>query len=231
MRAWLVAIGLTLLAAPAVAQPALTQPPSGDIAAIGPFRLKLPAGPWQEVKQVDLQQVKVAGGGVETTPTSHRLYVQMQDGRFAAMLIVAGNDLETEVGWRPPPMCFRTDTYWSDDRNGWTQNYDCALVNHVVMRESGKTPELMRAAFEAARPAGGMPRQLVWAQFADARARHQLTVTVAFNPELAGFKSSRANWKDSEWQAGNADPDHQAYLDRVAAWAASYRSTVREALP
>ncbi len=231
MRFWLAAIGLTLLAAPAMAQPALTQPVSDSTAAIGPFRLKLPAGPWQEIKQVDLQQVRLDGGGVETTPTSRRLYVQLQDGRFAAMLIVAGNDVETEVGWRPPPLCFRKDTFWSDDRNGWTPNFDCALVNHVVMHETGKTPELMRAAFEAARPAGGMPRQLVWAQFADARSRHQLSVTVAFNPELAGFEPSRANWKSSEWQASKADGAHKAYLGQVAAWAASYRTVVRDALP
>ena len=231
MRGWLVAIGLTCLAGAAAAQPALTQPVSSEAAVLGPFKLPLPAGPWQEMKQIDLQQVKLDSGGVETTPTSRRLYVQMQGDQLAAILIIAGNDTETEVGWQPPKMCFRKDTFWSDDHNGWTQNYDCALVNHVVMRESPRTSDLMRAAYDAVRPSGGMPRQLVVAQFAEARSKHQLSVTVAFNPELAGLVSTRANWKTSEWQAARADAAHKAYLDQVATWAANYRTVVRAALP
>ena len=231
MQGWMAAIGLSMLATHAMAQPALTEPVSNAAAELGPFKLKLPAGSWQEVKQVDQQQVKVAGGGTEQTPTSRRLYVQMQDGRVAATLIVAGSDLETQYGWQPPRLCFRKDIYWSDDRNGWTQNYDCAAVNHVVLRESGKTSDLMRAAFDVARANGGMPRQMVYAQFADARSKHTVSVTVAFNPELAGLPPSRASWKNSEWQASRADAAHKAYLDRVVAWASSYRTVVRDALP
>ena len=168
---------------------------------------------------------------METTPTTRRVYVQEEDGRFAAMLIFEGSTLETEFGWRPPPLCYRSDTFWSDDRNGWTPNYDCALVNHVGTRETDKTSELVRAAYAAVQQTGPLPKQLIWARFADARLKQQLSVSVAFNPTLVGLVPLAASWKDSEWQTAKADAAHKAYLDQVAAWAASYRDIVRDALP
>ncbi len=231
MRTAVFACLLTLLCATARAQPALTQPVSDQVVTLGAAHLHLPGGAWQEVSQEDHPLTRVNGGGWFNTPRTIHVYVQTQDGRLAAIMLAATNTLTAREGWAPPRLCNRTDTYWSDHRNGWTQNYDCALVNHVVMRETSTTSDLMRAAFDAAKPSGGMPNQLIRAEFADAHARNEIRVYVAFNPALAGLEPSHAGWKASEWQASNADAAHKAYLDRIAAWAQSYRTTVRDALP
>jgi hypothetical protein len=59
-----------LMATRAEAPRALTQPVSDEVAVIGSYRLKLPAGTWPEKKQIDRQQVRVNGGGWEATPNS-----------------------------------------------------------------------------------------------------------------------------------------------------------------
>ena len=231
MRSWVIAVGLTLLATPAVAQTPLTEPVSDQVATLGPVHLRLPAGQWQEVGQEDHGLTHVNGGGWFNTPRSLKMFVQTASGHVAAILLLEANTATARSGWAPPPMCSRTNTYWSDHRNGWTPNYDCALVNHYVMRERADTTGLMQAAFAAARAAGDMPKQMIRAEFADAESRNEIRVYVAFNPELAGLAPSNASWKNSEWQASKADAAHKAYLDQVVAWASSYRSVVRDALP
>ena len=214
----------------ASAQTALTQPLSGAYAEIGSIRLPLPAGEWQPVHDSQTQAYYV-GGGLSNTNSLHRLYIQTEGGRLAAMLLINTEAAETTYGWQPPRLCSRTDTYWSDNRNGWTNNYDCALVNHVVMRERETTQAATKAAFDAARGLGGMPKQMIRAEIAEGRSKHYINIAISFNPDLAGLPSSGAGWKASEWQKDRADPAHAAYLDRVAAWTASYRKTVRDALP
>ena len=93
------------------------------------------------------------------------------------------------------------------------------------------TAGLAKAAYDAVRLSGGMPKQVVRAEIGEGRSKRHVTVFVSFNPELADLPPSGSKWKNSEWQKGNADAAHAAYLDRVVAWTQAYRTTVREALP
>ena len=214
----------------ASAQTTLTQPVANTYADIGNIRLPLPAGQWQPVRDTETQAY-YDSGGLANTNTLHRLYIQTEGGRLAAMLVINTEANEASHGWRPPRLCSRTDTYWADNRDGWTNNYDCALVNHVVLREGERTAGLTKAAYDAARGVGGMPKQVIRAEIAEGRSKHYSNISVSFNPELAGFALSNAGWKTSEWGKGRADPAHAAYLDRVVAWTSAYRKTVRDALP
>ncbi len=218
------------VATSASAQPALTQPLSGTYATLGDVRLRLPAGDWQPVQESETQAY-FDGGGLSNNNLLHRLYLQMEGGRLAATLLISTERVEAGYGWQPPRMCTRSDTYWADQRNNASLNFDCALVNHVVMRETPRTKGLAKAAFDAARMSGGMPKQVVRASIAEGRSKRHIAVVMSFNPELTGLPPSGANWKDSEWQKTRADAAHAAYLDRVVAWTQAYRTAVRDALP
>ena len=230
MRAWCVALAIAVASTQASAQALLTGPPSSDVVAVGPLRLHLPAGPWQEITQIE-GQAYFNGGTPGQTPTFRRLYIQTENGKVGALLVVGGNTALSMNGWTPPKMCTRTDTYWSGHRDGWTNNFDCALVTHVVMREGARTTVLMKAAYDTVRDSGGMPRQMIRAGFADATTTNAINVSVYFNPELAGLHASDPRRTRSEWQTSNLDAAHKAYLDKVVAWATSYRTFVRQAIP
>jgi hypothetical protein len=221
---------LALMPMLASAQALLSAPMSGEIVTIPPFHFRLPAGEWRLVFQTETKAT-MNGGGLSQIPIRQSLYMQMEGTKLAAFLVLGGSAVESGGGWAPPRICSRTDTYWSGHRNGWTNNFDCVLVNHVRMREGPKMTDLMRAAFTAAGRAGGMPHQMIRADFADAGPKNEVFAEVYLNAELAGMSPSAASWSDSEWHIGNLDTVHKAYLDKVVAWAAAYRTVVRSALP
>lgn len=197
---------------------------SGSV-AVGVIRVPLPPGAWVPAAW----EGRAAQNSGQPGPGfDQRIFMHLEGGRIAALLFVSANLVPSAVGWVANKDCRRSDTYWSDNRNGWTRNFECTLVNHYVMPRGERVSGLWRQALDQAAKAGGLPDQMIVFEYTRASQINNLFVQVFFNPELSGLSSQGRNWRDSAWQVDNLSPERRTYLGRVRRWGEAYRSVLRD---
>jgi hypothetical protein len=226
--AWLL---LLLLAVPSAvrAQAWLDQPGAtgAQVAEVGTVRLTLPPGEWTRASDQSRSYLN------QVTPLLERTYIQTDGKRVVAVVYLRANGGEASghntKGFRPAGSCFRTDVFLNESENVYPGQYNCLVVNHLMMTWDGDPPLVWQETIAKVAPFGGVPRLMIGAIFEMASPDRFgfISVWIYFNPATAGFSGvANTAWRQSEWHRDNATPDHVAYLNKIAAWARAYRKVV-----
>ena len=232
------AVALLSMARHGLAQPWLQQPASPASAAesgyvaVGSARVRLPPGKW--ILGADgAGNASSSVGGPVSSGIQQKIFYQVDQGKLSSIISIRANQGYEANGWVVPAGCARRDVYYVNNDGEYPSHFDCLLVNHTMMstaRARSSSP-LWQSTYDNISSTVGLPTQMIVAEYEILNANRGafVAIVVFFNPELSGFRSPAGSWIGSPWQKLNADAPHRAYLDKVVAWAESYRPLLRAA--
>jgi hypothetical protein len=201
--------------------------PGTQIVSIGGAQVKLPPGAWLFGGD---SAVATGGGRGNIVRYKSSLYYQSNGQCIVAIARVLANaDPFTSPGRgtrHPPKSCYRTDVYFSDNRNLYPGQFDCLMVTDTNLAfKTAPKPE-WQGLIDKAGGIGGMPRPMIVAEFQQMSLERQGTadVQIFVNPAVAGFDGAPTPY--NPWRGETIGKAHAAYLEKVAVWARAYRKII-----
>lgn len=233
MRLLWMAVALLQLCQPARAQSWLDEPGATGsmVARIGHAALRLPPGEWRAASDSD-RGTRTAHGFLEY---KERILFQIQDNHVVSIIDIISNVTPPtwhSQGFDVPDSCGRNDALFGENRTTDGAAFDCLLLSYDMMDYRWRNL-LWGPVIDRTAPFGGLPKPMVYAEFAksDISRSGYVVVRVMFNPAASGISSAQnVGWASSEWKRSRLTPERIAYLNRVLAWARAYRPVVAASL-